>query len=75
MRSWPDLGPVLGSISLVLYRFLYYFVEIDVFKKSCFDTRLGAILGRFGWPKGSSWEALEGQVGGKKVSRFHLGRS
>ena len=50
-------------------------MKIDVFEKYGVKTRLGTMLGRFGWPKGSSWEALGSQVGGKKVSRSGLGRS
>ena len=61
-RSWVVLGAVLGSFLMVLYWFfLYYFVEIDVFDKNGFKRRLGPILGRFGWPRGSKMGAKENQ--------------
>ena len=60
-RSWVVLGAVLGSCLMVLYWFLYYFVEINVVEQNGFKRRLGPILGRFGWPRGSKMKAKEGQ--------------
>ena len=77
--SWGDLGPILAPSWGHFWWFCIGFCTISwkstFSKKSRFKTRLGPILGRFGWPKGSSWEALGSQVGGKKVSRSRLGRS
>ena len=77
--SWGDLGPILAPSWGHFWWFCIGFCTISwkstFSKKSRFKTRLGSILGRFGWPKGSSWEALGGQVGGKEVSRSGLGRS
>ena len=74
-RSWADLGPVLGSFLVVLYWFLYYFVEIDVFEKNRLKTCLGPILGRFGSPRGVQDKAFGDLSWGTKVSRSGLGRS
>ena len=77
--SWGDLGPILAPRWDHFCVFSIGFCTISwksTFSKKCHcKTRLGSILGRFGWPKGSSWEALGGQVGGRKVSRSGLGRS
>ena len=61
-RSWVVLGAVLGSFLMVLYWFLYYFVEIDVFEKKWFQEATWTDLG-------SIWVAKrlqnEGQGGSK----------
>ena len=74
-RSWADLGAILGSFLVVLYWFLYYFVEIDVFEKSRFKTRLGTILDRFGRQKGSKMEAFGDLSWVQEVLRSRLGTS
>ena len=59
MRSWADLGPILGSVFVVLYWFLYYLVEIDVFEKKMSQDLswddLGTIWVAKGLQKGRLW--------------------
>ena len=59
-RSWVDLGPVLGSFLVILYWFLYYFVEIDVFQKKSSQDVSWDDLGPIWPPKGAQDGGLLG---------------
>ena len=59
-RSWVDLGPVLGSFLVILYWFLYYFVEIDVFQKMWSQDVSWDDLGSIWPPKGDQDGGLLG---------------
>ena len=60
---------------MVLYWFLYYFVEIDVFEKKSFQDASWVDLGPIWVAKGVVLGSLGCQVGGRKVSRSGLARS
>ena len=77
-RSWADLGAILGSFLLILYWFLYYFVEIDVVEKITFQDPSWTDLGPIWAPKGLQDGGLLGPKLGQKrlkISSWEVLRS
>ena len=68
--SWADLGFISGSFLLILYWFLYYFVQIDVFEKKWSQEASWDDLGSI-WvaKRGPRRGLLGGKLGGKRVKK------
>ena len=64
-RSWVVLGALLGSFLIVLYWFVYYVVEIDVFETKWFQEATWTDLG-------SIWVAKRLQNGGQGGSKSEV---